>query len=629
MAAGVLAASSALAATAAGARWALVPAARPSQPARSAVRLAAEDSADDVTDAWASKMSQTGCENWEDILLDYSNQDSEELCGAQCQQHKSCIGYGYQFSDDGCDGKGNKGLCYLWHGQCKSITNSCWDDFLLNQPQSGENPARWVLQGSGCSNWRDIKIGAYSVEDSVEACGERCAGEAGCISFNYQVEEIGECNGDKESPGKGTCFVYNGACHPKQDGCWKLFAMNSPDSEDGLGEPPVVVADDADDADVADGEGESGVLETTLFAAVQAAETVLEVKELGGFGVGDKIKLESIDSDEEEDCKVASLQLGSMTLNSPLTNSYPVGAKVTLIEKSVATPAPPAAPPAPTPEPTAAATPAPTVPDDDGGHGGHGDHAGAHAGGHDGHGGHGDTEEEPAAETTAEPTAEPTAAPTETTNTTAATTATTATTIATSTTVLPSTATKVTTTTEATTPEPETTKDADDAAGEVFDPYNAENGDSEATRSFLQWVAHPDKCCTMDADAGGKKEAPASADECEEGSTEQHWMIPAGTGPITSAKQSGLCLTVEGAENADGTAVVVSGCVEDGPDQQWVVPGSGTGQIKWATNQEMCLDVQEQDEGSAEIPGLVIWTCRDGDRQQWHIAKASAVAQAG
>ncbi|CAK0847091.1 unnamed protein product [Prorocentrum cordatum] len=111
-------------------------------------------------------------------------------------------------------------------------------------------------------------------------------------------------------------------------------------------------------------------------------------------------------------------------------------------------------------------------------------------------------------------------------------------------------------------------------------------------------------------------------------------MIPAGTGPITSAKQHGQCLTVEGAENADGTSVIVSSCVEDGPDQQWIVPGTGTGQIKWATNPDMCLDAQALEEGSAEAPGLIIWTCHGeddplSDNQQWHIAKASAVAQAG
>ncbi|CAK0847092.1 unnamed protein product [Prorocentrum cordatum] len=175
--------------------------------------------------------------------------------------------------------------------------------------------------------------------------------------------------------------------------------------------------------------------------------------------------------------------------------------------------------------------------------------------------------------------------------------------------------------------------------GEVFDPYHALDGDSEAggaLRSFLQWVAHPDKCSTLDEDEGGPKETPATADICEEGRTEQHWMIPAGTGPITSAKQHGQCLTVEGAENADGRHERDCEQLRGGWSRSAVdrPRRTGTGQIKWATNPDMCLDAQALEEGSAEAPGLIIWTCHGeddplSDNQQWHIAKASAVAQAG
>lgn len=85
----------------------------------------------------------------------------------------------------------------------------------------------------------------------MDACGERCAAEDGCVLFNYQQE----CDGP---PGRGACYAYRGTCKGNHyiDGCWKLFAMRSFGPDDRLGEQPSVGDDggtgeaDADSKDV-------------------------------------------------------------------------------------------------------------------------------------------------------------------------------------------------------------------------------------------------------------------------------------------------------------------------------------------------------------------------------------------
>jgi len=69
-----------------------------------------------------------------------------------------------------------------------------------------------------------------------------------------------------------------------------------------------------------------------LLKAAKGGDTVLEVMELDGFSVGDTVRLEAVGT--QEDCKVGSLQSGSMILSSPLASNYPVGASVTLVTHS-------------------------------------------------------------------------------------------------------------------------------------------------------------------------------------------------------------------------------------------------------------------------------------------------------
>jgi len=194
-------------------------------------------------------------------------------------------------------------------------------------------------------------------------------------------------------------------------------------------------------------------------------------------------------------------------------------------------------------------------------------------------------------------------------------------------------------------------EDADDADDEPFDPFGALGKDKNATdatedeeedededvdagdgvKSVIQWVAHPDKCVTIDGDSASDG-TDVNGATCAEKNTQQHWKIPAGTGQIQSAKFPDMCLEVEGAGgNGDNVAMHKCGPAPVPTNQQWIVPAEGTGQIAWAQEKTMCLDAKffsgEESDDPTKAQTMIIWNCHDDkdplhENQMWHFAMA-------
>jgi hypothetical protein len=80
--------------------------------------------------------------------------------------------------------------------------------------------------------------------------------------------------------------------------------------------------------------------------------------------------------------------------------------------------------------------------------------------------------------------------------------------------------------------------------------------------------------------------------------------------PPFSAVPGGKCLDVNGAGNADGTAVIVWDCNGQN-NQKWTLTSAGELRV-YGTK---CLDVSSA--GTANGTKVQIWTCHGGTNQQW------------
>lgn len=90
--------------------------------------------------------------------------------------------------------------------------------------QAAQVPWRLSAAHTGCSNWRQIKLGIDTVVDKSDQCGERCKQTLGCVGFNYFETS---CSGASGIDLKGSCSLWNGSCTSEPNSCWTDFVMVS------------------------------------------------------------------------------------------------------------------------------------------------------------------------------------------------------------------------------------------------------------------------------------------------------------------------------------------------------------------------------------------------------------------
>jgi len=123
----------------------------------------------------------------------------------------------------------------------------------------------------------------------------------------------------------------------------------------------------------------------------------------------------------------------------------------------------------------------------------------------------------------------------------------------------------------------------------------------------IRSLVHPDKCLDVLGGATHNGNNLQLAD-CKVGSAGQKFrMAGDGTGHIEWVGHS-KCVDVSAGQNVSGTNVQLWDC-EDPPNQnmQFLLPGSGVGQIRWAANPDKCLEISENN--------VQIWPCEDSARR--------------
>lgn len=85
----------------------------------------------------------------------------------------------------------------------------------------------WSLHAahSGCQNWRQIKLGDYTNETDVSACGKRCQDTEGCVGFNFFDADICQDPHVKLQGKESKCSLWNSSCTLEQNSCWMDYAM--------------------------------------------------------------------------------------------------------------------------------------------------------------------------------------------------------------------------------------------------------------------------------------------------------------------------------------------------------------------------------------------------------------------
>jgi hypothetical protein len=172
---------------------------------------------------WVKRSEGTGCQNWKDIIVGtVSTEPSVYVCALRCRNSPGCAGFGFQESscNDSSMGREEPGACTLWSGDCRMEDNKCQDDFQM-EVQEGPD---WLLRswGTTCSNFYEIRLGPYSIETSVSACGAKCMKNEECVGFGYQS---GSCDDWKSGALPGACYLWKGVCESSPNTCFDDYSM--------------------------------------------------------------------------------------------------------------------------------------------------------------------------------------------------------------------------------------------------------------------------------------------------------------------------------------------------------------------------------------------------------------------
>jgi hypothetical protein len=196
---------------------------------------------------WVKRSEDTGCRNWKDIMVgSVSTEPSVYVCALRCRNSPGCSGFGFQgpSCNDTTKGRKEPGACSLWSGDCHAEQNDCQDDFQM-EVQEGPD---WLLRswGTACSNFYDIRLGPYSIETSVSACGAKCMKHKECVGFGYQG---GSCDDRKSGALPGACYLWKGECESSANTCFDDYSMSKTSNLSAAataGLPGVSSSDDAD-----------------------------------------------------------------------------------------------------------------------------------------------------------------------------------------------------------------------------------------------------------------------------------------------------------------------------------------------------------------------------------------------
>jgi len=172
---------------------------------------------------WVKRSAGTGCRNWKDIMVgSVSTEPSVYVCSLRCRNSHGCSGFGYQENscNDSSKGRDLPGACTLWSGDCHMEDNQCQDDYQMEEEEAPD----WLLRswGTACSNFYDIRLGPYSIETSVSACGAKCMKNEECVGFGYQS---GSCDDWKSGALPGACYLWKGACQSSPNACFDDYSM--------------------------------------------------------------------------------------------------------------------------------------------------------------------------------------------------------------------------------------------------------------------------------------------------------------------------------------------------------------------------------------------------------------------
>lgn len=208
----------------------------------------AMEQADPGKHMWVKRSEDTGCRNWKDIMVgSVSTEPSVYVCALRCRNNPGCSGFGFQglSCNDTTKGRQEPGACSLWSGDCHVEENDCQDDFQMEIPEGPD----WLLRswGTTCSNFYDIRLGPYSIETSVSACGAKCMTHQECVGFGYQG---GSCDDRKSGALPGACYLWKGECESSPNTCFDDYKMAHPSNlsaaDAALAGLPSGYGDDAD-----------------------------------------------------------------------------------------------------------------------------------------------------------------------------------------------------------------------------------------------------------------------------------------------------------------------------------------------------------------------------------------------
>jgi hypothetical protein len=164
-----------------------------------------------ISPAYQFPFKGVQCASVQDSLVDFPVAlASKDDCNALCYGTQGCQGFSYHAPNKSC---------------------AMWGDVCLNSGYTETYQILWptlipiidASPGTGCSNWRDIKLGPVLLGMNNFSCALACKRTYGCMAYNLQGTT---CDEDREhSMEKGACLLYHGVCEQEPNSCWDYAAV--------------------------------------------------------------------------------------------------------------------------------------------------------------------------------------------------------------------------------------------------------------------------------------------------------------------------------------------------------------------------------------------------------------------
>ncbi|CAJ1426215.1 unnamed protein product [Effrenium voratum] len=113
----------------------------------------------------------------------------------------------------------------------------------------------------------------------------------------------------------------------------------------------------------------------------------------------------------------------------------------------------------------------------------------------------------------------------------------------------------------------------------------------------IHWATSPRRCLDVKSGSTANRNIIQLYDCAAGTEPNQRFLTPKGQGSIRWATHPGKCLDVQGGAPEPGTKIQLFDCATDAgqthPNQRFLMPSSGEGQIRWAAHPYLCLSVPE------------------------------------